>query len=81
MTGGVLEVTTLNRRAGAVNQVRSRMIDLLPVVISAAEILRDVDLAEQQEHLMFRLELGITPDLLEVARVLRGRATREPEGC
>jgi hypothetical protein len=65
-----------NSAAGAVNQVRSRTIDLLPVVLSVAEILRDVDLAEQQENLMLRLELGITPDLLEVARVLRGRLTR-----
>jgi hypothetical protein len=56
--------------------VRSRTIDVLPVVVSVAEILRDVDLAEQQENLMLRLELGITPDLLEVARVLRGRLTR-----
>jgi len=65
-----------NSAAGAVNQVRSRTIDLLPVVVSVAEILRDVDLAEQQENLMLRLELGIPPDLLGVARVLRGRLTR-----
>jgi hypothetical protein len=30
-----------NAAAGAVNQVRSRTIDLLPVVVSVAEILRD----------------------------------------
>lgn len=65
-----------NSAAGAVNQVRSRTIDLLPVVVSVAEILRDVDLAEEQENLMLRLELGITPDLLGVARVLRGGLTR-----
>jgi helicase len=62
--------------AGAVNQVRSRTIDLLPIVISVAEILRDADLAEQQNDLMLRLELGIPADLLPVARVFRGRLTR-----
>ena len=65
-----------NVAAGAVNQVRSRTIDLLPVVISVAEILRDVDLAEQQDDLMLRLELGIPADLLPLARVCRGRLTR-----
>ena len=65
-----------NAAAGPVNQVRSRTIDLLPVVISVAEILRDVDLAERQNDLMLRLELGIPADLLPVARVLRGRLNR-----
>jgi hypothetical protein len=65
-----------NSAAGAVNQVRSRTIDLLPVVVSVAEILGDVDLGEQRENLMLRLELGITQDVLGVARVLRGRLTR-----
>jgi ATP-dependent DNA helicase len=65
-----------NVAAGAVNQVRSRTIDLLPVVISVAEILRDVDLAEQQDDLMLRLQLGIPADLLPAARVCRGRLTR-----
>jgi hypothetical protein len=62
--------------AGAVNQVRSRTIDLLPVVISVAEILREVDLAQRQDDLMLRLELGIPADLLPIARVCRGRLTR-----
>lgn len=62
--------------AGAVSQVRSRTQDLLPVVVSVAEILRDVDLAERQDDLMLRLELGIPGDLLPVARLCRGRLTR-----
>jgi hypothetical protein len=62
--------------AGALNQVRSRTQDLLPVVISVAEILRDVDLAERQDELMLRLELGIPPDLFPIARVCRGRLNR-----
>jgi helicase len=41
-----------NIAAGAVNQVRSRTQDLLPVVISVAEIIRNVDLAERQDDLM-----------------------------
>lgn len=62
--------------AGAVNQVRSRTIDLLPVVISATEILRDVDLSEHQGDLMLRLEFGIPADLLPLARVSDGLLTR-----
>jgi hypothetical protein len=62
--------------AGAVNQVRSRTIDLLPVVISVAEIIRDVDMAERQDDLMLRLDLGIPADLLSIARVIRGRFAR-----
>jgi helicase len=65
-----------NVAAGAVTQVRSRTQDLLPVAISVAEILRDVDLAERQDDLMLRLELGIPADLLPVARLCRGRLTR-----
>jgi helicase len=65
-----------NVAAGAVNQVRSRTQDLLPVVVAVAEILKDVDLAERQGDLMLRLELGLPTDLLEVARVLRGQLTR-----
>jgi hypothetical protein len=65
-----------NVAAGAVNQVRSRTIDLLPVVVRVAEILRDVDLAERQVDLMLRLELGIPADLLGIARVCRSRITR-----
>lgn len=61
--------------AGAVNQVRSRTIDLLPVVISVAEIIRDVDMAERQDDLMMRLDLRIQADLLSIARVFRGRLT------
>jgi replicative superfamily II helicase len=48
-----------NVAAGAVNQVRSRTIDLLSVVISVVEILRNVDLSQRQDDLMLRLELGI----------------------
>jgi helicase len=65
-----------NVAAGAVNQVRSRTIDLLPVVVAIAEILRDVDLAERQADLMLRLELGIPSDLLEIARVCSTRLSR-----
>ena len=61
--------------AGAVNQVRSRTIDLLPVVISVAEIIRDVDMAERQDDLMMRLDLRIQADLLSIACVFRGRLT------
>src|SRR5262249_39349026 len=57
-------------------QVRSRTVDLLPVVISVAEILRDVDLADQQAELMLRLDLGIPRDLVGLARLCRGRLTR-----
>ncbi len=62
--------------AGAVNQVRSRTIDLLPVVVSVAEILRDVDLSDRNADLMIRLELGVPDDLLPLARVCRGLLTR-----
>lgn len=65
-----------NVAAGAVNQVRSRTIDLLPVVISVAEIVRDTDLVQRQDDLMLRLELGIPADLLPAARFARGRLTR-----
>jgi helicase len=65
-----------NVAAGAVNQVRSRTLDLLPVVISVAEIIRDVDMAQRQDHLMLRLDLGIPASLLPIARVFRGRLTR-----
>jgi hypothetical protein len=65
-----------NVAAGAVNQVRSRTVDLLPVVISVAEILRDVDLADQQAELMLRLDLGIPRDLVGLARLCRGRLMR-----
>ena len=62
--------------AGAVNQVRSRTIDLLPVVVRIAEIVRDVDLSERQTDLMLRLELGIPVNLLEVARACSTRISR-----
>jgi replicative superfamily II helicase len=65
-----------NVAAGAVNQVRSRTIDLLPVVIAVVEVLRDVDLADRQGDLMLRVELGVPPDLLPIARCCRGRLTR-----
>lgn len=65
-----------NVAAGAVDQVRSRTIDLLPVVIAVAEIVRDADLTDRETDLLLRLELGITPDLLGVARLYRGRLTR-----
>jgi hypothetical protein len=65
-----------NVAAGAVNQVRSRTMDLLPVVTSVAEILRDIDLANRRDDLMLRLELGIPTDLLPIARLCRGRLTR-----
>jgi replicative superfamily II helicase len=65
-----------NVAAGAVNQVRSRTIDLLPIVVSVAEILRDVDLNDRLTDLMLRLELGIPQDLLGIARLCRGRLTR-----
>jgi hypothetical protein len=61
--------------AGAVNQVQSWTIDLLPVVISVPEIIRDIDMAERQDDLMVRLDLGIPSDLLSIARVVRGRLT------
>jgi hypothetical protein len=41
--------------------VRSRTIDLLPVVIPVVEIVRNFDLAERQDDLMLRLELGSHP--------------------
>ena len=65
-----------NVAAGAVDQVRSRTVDLLPVVVAVAEIMRDVDLADRQSDLMLRLELGLSSDLLGIARVCRGRLTR-----
>ena len=65
-----------NVAAGAVNQVRSRTADLLPVVVTVAEILRDADLADRQRDLLLRLELGIPASLLEVARVCTTRLTR-----
>ena len=65
-----------NVAAGAVDQVRSRTIDLLPVVVAVAEIVRDIDLADRQSDLMLRLELGLPSDLLGIARVCRGRLTR-----
>jgi helicase len=65
-----------NVAAGAINQVRSRTTDLLPVVIATAEILRDVDLADRQTDLVLRLELGIPTDLLPLARACRGQLTR-----
>jgi hypothetical protein len=65
-----------NAAAGAVSQVCSRTIDMLPIVVSVAEILRDVDLADRQTDLMLRLELGVTRDLLGIARLWRGRLTR-----
>ena len=65
-----------NVAAGAVDQVRSRTIDLLPVVVAVAEIVRDIDLADRQTDLMLRLERGIPSDLLGIARVCRGRLTR-----
>jgi replicative superfamily II helicase len=76
-----IEVTLMqhmreNVAAGAVNSVRSRTQDLLPVVIAVAEIVRDVDLADRQDDLILRLELGIPVDLLPLARVCRGRLTR-----
>ena len=54
----------------------SRTIDLLPVVISVAEIIRDVDMAARQDDLMLRLDLGIPADLLSIARVFCGHLTR-----
>ena len=65
-----------NVAAGAVDQVRSRTIDLLPVVVAVAEIVRDIDLADRQSDLVLRLELGLPSDLLGIARVCRGRLTR-----
>ncbi len=65
-----------NVAAGAVDQVRSRTIDLLPVVVAVAEIVRDIDLADRHTDLMLRLERGIPSDLLGIARVCRGRLTR-----
>ena len=71
---GVNKLTYL--AAGAVDQVRSRTVDLLPVVVAVAEIMRDIDLADRQSDLMLRLELGLPFDLLGIARVCRGRLTR-----
>lgn len=65
-----------NVAAGAVDQVRSRTIDLLPVVVAVAEIVRAVDLADRESDLMLRLEFGIPSDLLGIARVCGGRLTR-----
>ncbi len=65
-----------NVAAGAVNSVCSRTQDLLPVLIAIAEIVRDIDLADRQEALMLRLELGIPTDLLPLARASRGRLSR-----
>jgi helicase len=65
-----------NVAAGAVNSVRSRTQDLLPVVVAVVEVVRDVDLADRQDDLMLRLELGIPTDLLPLARACRGRLSR-----
>jgi helicase len=62
--------------AGAVNQVRSRTIDLLPVVVRVAEIVREVDLSQRQADLMLRLDFGIPADALEIARICSTRLSR-----
>lgn len=65
-----------NVASGDVERVRSRTIDLLPVVFAVAENLRDVDLADRQVDLMLRLEVGIPEDLLEIAHVCSTRLSR-----
>ncbi len=62
--------------AGAINQVVSRTSDLLPVVFSAIEILRAIDLSDRQADLMLRLDLGIPLDVLPLARICRDLLTR-----
>lgn len=65
-----------NDAAGAVNAVKSRTIDLLPVVVNVTEIVREVDLSERLHDLMLRLDLGLPADLLDMVRICRASLTR-----